>query len=431
MYKNRNFGNKWFYAFITKLEYENVNCTRVYIETDVYQTWLTETTLKKSFVVREHVSNDSIGANIIEEELETGEYVLKNYNKSNLITDLSFVVVTSRKKADTENIGQMYGNVYSALKYNVFTAETVGAMTEFINTFVTAGEPDVVQMIFTIPSAMLPSDLTQAPNQLTWTYSNTFDNLDGYIPKNNKLFTYPYNVLYLSNNQGGSATFRFEDFLIKNSISFSIIGNIAPNPTLICCPKDYKNHVGRVQEYGLSMSGFPLCSWISDAYLAWMSQNSASIGATLTGSAMAIVGGLATKNPTMIGGGITGVVAELTQIRQHTFQPEQARGNLNGGSLNVANYSQDFYLAHMTIKSEYAKIIDEFFSMYGYKVNTVKVPEITSRKYWNYVKTIDVNIDGKIPTEDMQRLKKMYNDGVTFWHSASNFCNFSLDNVIV
>ena len=39
MYKNTHYKNKWFYAYITKMEYENDNCTRIYIKTDVFQTW--------------------------------------------------------------------------------------------------------------------------------------------------------------------------------------------------------------------------------------------------------------------------------------------------------------------------------------------------------------------------------------------------------
>ena len=38
MYRNPQYANRWFYAFITK-EYVNPNLTRVYIQTDVYQTW--------------------------------------------------------------------------------------------------------------------------------------------------------------------------------------------------------------------------------------------------------------------------------------------------------------------------------------------------------------------------------------------------------
>jgi hypothetical protein len=82
----------------------------------------------------------------------------------------------------------------------------------------------------------------------------------------------------------------------------------------------------------------------------------------------------------------------------------------------------------MTIKKEFAQRIDDFFTMYGYKVNTVKVPNVNGRPRWNYVQTVDINIDGAIPSNDMSRLKQMYNDGVTLWKSASYFGDYSGDN---
>lgn len=54
MYDNSNFTGKWFYAFITKMEYINDNATLVYIKTDVFQTWFLDCELLESFVVREH-----------------------------------------------------------------------------------------------------------------------------------------------------------------------------------------------------------------------------------------------------------------------------------------------------------------------------------------------------------------------------------------
>ena len=85
----------------------------------------------------------------------------------------------------------------------------------------------------------------------------------------------------------------------------------------------------------------------------------------------------------------------------------------------------------MGITSEYAKIIDDYFSAYGYKVNTIKVPNITGRTNWNYVKTIECNIHGFIPQKDCIEIKNMFNAGVTFWHDPSHFLDYSQSNTIV
>ena len=85
----------------------------------------------------------------------------------------------------------------------------------------------------------------------------------------------------------------------------------------------------------------------------------------------------------------------------------------------------------MSIRPEYARIIDDFWNMYGYKVNIVKTPSITGRQYWNYVKTADCNVEGDIPQEDLQIIRKMFNNGCTLWHNANNIFNYNLSNNII
>ena len=66
--------------------------------------------------------------------------------------------------------------------------------------------------------------------------------------------------------------------------------------------------------------------------------------------------------------------------------------------------------------------------MYGYKVNNVKIPNILGRKNWNYVKTLGSNIEGNIPQNDLQEIKNMFDNGVTFWHNSNTFLDYSQDN---
>ena len=69
--------------------------------------------------------------------------------------------------------------------------------------------------------------------------------------------------------------------------------------------------------------------------------------------------------------------------------------------------------------------------MYGYKVNTVKIPNVSGRRNWNFVKTINCYIDAAIPQEDLQEIKNMFNRGITIWHNASTFMDYSQSNPIV
>lgn len=87
----------------------------------------------------------------------------------------------------------------------------------------------------------------------------------------------------------------------------------------------------------------------------------------------------------------------------------------------------------MILRDEELKIIDDYFSRFGYKVNTLKIPEFNSRTYWNYIKIVDgENIGyGEIPSKSMETINKICRNGVTIWHNHANIGNYSLNNTIV
>lgn len=84
MYQNENYGNKWFYAFITDMRYINDNMTEITIETDAWQTWQFDLTLNNMFVEREIVAkaDDTFGKYRIDEGLEIGDYTFISANNS-------------------------------------------------------------------------------------------------------------------------------------------------------------------------------------------------------------------------------------------------------------------------------------------------------------------------------------------------------------
>jgi len=115
------------------------------------------------------------------------------------------------------------------------------------------------------------------------------------------------------------------------------------------------------------------------------------------------------------------------QRREASIQPPTAKGNINAADANISQGINDFVLYAKTIHYEYAEIIDDFFDMFGYATNRVKVPNLTGRDCWNYVKTIDVNITGAIPADDMIKLKSIFDNGVTLWHN-DNIGDYSQTN---
>ena len=69
----------------------------------------------------------------------------------------------------------------------------------------------------------------------------------------------------------------------------------------------------------------------------------------------------------------------------------------------------------------------------GYKVNTLKHPNITGRAYFNYIEignTEDIGF-GELPSKSLEIINKICRRGVTIWHNHANIGNYSLNNTIV
>lgn len=92
MYKNEASSNKWFYAYITNLEYVNDNMTLISIEQDSFQTWQFDIIYKKMFVEREHVNNDTVGLHTVPEGLETGDYIIDSVEFDTSLNNVYYVI---------------------------------------------------------------------------------------------------------------------------------------------------------------------------------------------------------------------------------------------------------------------------------------------------------------------------------------------------
>ena len=483
MYQNAS-DTKWFYAFITDLRYISNGVTEIIIETDCIQSWLFAYTVQPSFVEREHVSDDTIGANTYPEQVELGEYVVNKHSMSGYTGTANpqeyygdymtaVVAVSEYKNAEGEWVnatGTQYTNVYSGVRYYGFPASANGF--EKLNTFINSyanGHIDAIQFMFLAPYQLTsPHDdghivgrntIDQRwinnyndgayieKNSVNLTMDLTSNSLDGYKPRNNKLMCFPYRYLNVSNNCGTSVIYHYEQFFdivnnVKKSLKpiFTIKGCLTPGCSVRMTPKYYKGTEENDDE-SINMGKFPVLNWNSDVYTNWLTQNALNIGLSLTGDIAQIIGGAglmalsggtgALVGASGVANGISGITNTISQIHQMSFTPPQVKGNINNGDIITASGRNDFHFYDMSIKQEYARIIDGYFDMFGYKVCRVKTPNKAHRgRYW-YTKTIDVNIDGAIPNKDLQKIKEAYNNGITFWRNGSEIGNYSLSNNIV
>lgn len=429
-FQNSGYGNRWFFGFITNIKYLNNNTSEITYEIDVYNTWQFDITLKPSFVEREHTSNDTIGYNLVPENLELGEYMVSNFDGTGHMSGMKIVVASTFDSSYDDVAGGYYGGIYSGLYYNVF--DDAIAVNSFIDNAVTQNKQDGIISIF-----MMPSDFVVGRTAPLKSYSfkkkKSYTMIDRYIPKNKKLFTYPYNFLYVTNFMGNKAEYHYELFQgdLEN-VEFFMAGDMSNDPQVILAPVNYKGLMGGLPNYNekIVMNGFPQCSYNTDVYKAWLAQNGGSTAVNMLGSAVTAGAGVLTGNPVAIAGGVYGIISQLARITPTQSMPPQAHGATGGNALTAIGL-KDFAFMNMSIKYENAKIIDDFFSKYGYATKLVKIPNINNRENWSFVKTIDVCILGSIPNTDLNRIKQMFNDGVTFWKNPNNMMDYTLSNEVV
>ena len=447
MYRNDGYSNKWFYAFVTDLRFESNNSCSCQLITDVYQTWIFDATIKQSFVERSHIStaNDIIGAYTYPEGLETGEYVSNGYEYYDGLDDIYYMLqATQWSSGSNPPLATNFGGVIMA--GGAYVTSSVSTLLSIIQAYANNGRSDAIYNLYTVPQIITATTTgeTQYPGQLgpksdTFTFTRP-TTINGYTPKNNKLFTFPYCYILMSNNVGSSNILHYERFTDNlwqptNVATFKIQGVPTVGCSIKCSPM-YYDKMSINEENGIMAGKFPTLNWSEDAYTNWLTQNAVNIGTGIASSGLQIIGGIsaiasgagAGVGAMTIAHASLNIANQLGQIYEHSLQPNSAKGNVNAGDLTFSAHTNGFYFYKMSIKSEYAEIIDKYLTMFGYKINKVSSINTNSRSNWNFIKTIDVNITGDIPQDDMQKLKDLYNRGITIWHTTTHFLDYSQNN---
>lgn len=290
--------------------------------------------------------------------------------------------------------------------------------------------------------------------------------IDGYTPRNNKLLTYPYCFAQVSNNCGQTCDLRFEKFNSTDR-KLNIIGTTTAEGKTMLYPMDYNGSgVANQQnfEYGIQSFSYPTVSYIGDAYSIYLAQNRNTLTNNMDiisrnynlqqrnlersgietlvntlGNAVSTVatGGSSLSLPSVSGiinqadtmsvnleNQVSSAVASLedAKTRPNTVSGLQSQGiNIQYGKTGYTQYIK-------CIDSQHARMIDDFFTVYGYAQNKVATPNINARSKYTYIKTIGLNISGDFPNDHKNQIIKIFDSGITFWKENVNIGNYSIAN---
>lgn len=283
MFKNTNFENKWFYAFITGIGYVSNDVTDVYYDLDVMQTWCYDYEFMPTFVDRQHSKTDALYENTQPEGLELGcvygfEEKVKLY-PMNVSGDAYFLILATTSPDGRHPVPKV---VHDSL-FSLYTR--VGNIDDSINTlktFINNGlESNIVAIYSCPPDSQLTLDGGYVRGQ----------SIGAYHPRNYKLFTYPYSFLCAYNGLGQEMELHFENFRdangnppsdFKYEYSFRALTTQLPQPQSNLLVKNYLGYGGyQFQYYTLTYNVFPTGAFSGDTFKVWLAQNKNTYSASL------------------------------------------------------------------------------------------------------------------------------------------------------
>lgn len=276
----------------------------------------------------------------------------------------------------------------------------------------------------------------------------------------------------------------------KIAPSFRVTGTFNGTGQIMCVPQWYKG-IENNYDYKIVISEFPQCGYTLDAYRAWIAgggdikqkvqvvkgvgngvfglmgmvksvssaydqlwqknydariaqtKNYDKLNQGAKNAVNTAAGVYAGRNTTFgdavessgalggVGGLLSGLVDTYTDYKTTEFDSHSQSNvpvGMTAGNVMVGARVLNFRCFDVDINAVDAQIIDEFFSKYGYQTNRLKIPNISGRPQWNYVKTKDCEIVGNIPASIKASIIDIFNSGITFWKNGDNIGDYSLNN---
>lgn len=485
MFQNTAYGTKWFYAFIKEVNYINDNVTELVYSIDDIQTWFFDYEFEQCFIERQHEPNDVIGQNIVPENISVGEYELKSFTVPDVLKASNCKIVISSSLEEGEGGvfvdvgGGIYRGIYSGCDYVTFNNDFIGSqqLESYIKSLGFPDRTDSIVNVFLCPTFLITNKNATTYNKPVISFprptnagGDGVQGVTGY--RNNKLMTYPYTFLYVTNFQGLGKAYPYEFFssywngtsFDDNNVYFELNGDYTAAPTVTLTPFEFKAEIGTMADAPhlnkdeiITSGHYPQCTYNVDAFKAWMAQSvglaAITLGGLATMAGFGAVGVMGAKamvsefnqanadhpfgteaipmRPNIAYEAGTKAVSKMSEISESKpvhaivashlakgydafLNPVHQRGNQSDGALFV-NDAVGFGFGMKQVEDRFAKIIDDYFTMYGYAQHRIGKPNIRVRELFTYVKTVGCAIRGSLPMDSARHICQLFDNGIRFW----------------
>ena len=319
MFRNSSFGSKWFYAFVNNVRYINNVTSELSFSLDPLQTWNSGYKLTTCFIERQHPESDNYGEHLIDEGLDIGDVTSGKFYFGSGWDDYSVCVVSAFDADELIKTGEFkvatggyYSRLYSGLSIVTFPCKDSKLFSDlnlFLSKVIEGNRSTSVINVFMCPTFMVQPIGTSFTYELTapkgrsidiekpygWAFS--YANGNGqFIPKNNKLYNYPYCSLMVTNGDGDSKLYKWEDFYSNSNMVefwetfvFNAVPSASTSPTYYKTNQAYRTEANRdtkrrdyyrlpsTDDEALIMNDFPVCAFSVDSYRAWLAQKKATL----------------------------------------------------------------------------------------------------------------------------------------------------------
>jgi len=153
-----------------------------------------------------------------------------------------------------------------------------------------------------------------------------------------------------------------------------------------------------------------------------------STGSPLT--AISSVVGASSSITSSIVNGIESIKSQEENIERRQQELMNQATSVSGSDdldLMIAYSSNRAYINTYEVSARMKECLLDLFYYCGYATNERKIPDITTRTYFNYLQAdleVEENYSSNIPENLMIRIKELYKGGITILHKVNNNWDF-------
>lgn len=471
MYQNNNFTNKWFYAFIDRIEWASNSSVRLYVSTDVIQTWFFDITYYDSYVDRCHSDTDVAGDNIVPEDFSVGNPGGYQVAGSTDLAPDGIALFATATYAGESRTGSVNSGIYSGGQNLVdFHIDNPG-VGSILDSYVKNGTATAV-----IKLQQYPYKLKNGPMAVS--FSKYPSSISGYTPKNNKMLSSAFVTCFMS--MYGQETDFNPVFITDSKVNIKVSAD-QTSGTISAFVENYSD--GSISTISMFAS-IPESGWSYNQYkndynlhsgsnamyvqrsVAQRTADYVSAGTNTAASVLDTAGSIFRTGVSLVGatgvpalglsralenigstarsfgeanqaltalnsfaGGYDSISQDLATISENYNAP--ATGGMSASNGYIATGKTMFSYGYKVLPRDIVERCDKFLTVYGYKQSEYRAINLHARASWTYIKTNGLNASGNFPDDDMNIIKRAFNNGIFFWVYTATYGNFGQNNAIV